>query len=181
MAHTDPAVRRVMIAAPQGDARLLKHLAKRLAGQQLKPERDDEFGKQDPPTLVQIKQPASDTVVLRYTKPSNTWASVTPVILPGHNDHKAAKTIKLIEKALRQSDIEQPCTFEWRAVSWWPKSLSAHKYDRNKKPTGYFRPSHLLSQTAVHLKLQFNEDLHVPGPLVIGAGRHCGLGLMASR
>ena len=35
--HADQKVRRVMIAAPSGDDRLLQHLAKRLNGQQLKP------------------------------------------------------------------------------------------------------------------------------------------------
>jgi CRISPR-associated protein Csb2 len=57
--------------------------------------------------------------------------------------------------------------------------LSAHKYDRKRQPTGYIRPDHLLTQTAVHLTLQFNDELEVPGPLMIGAGRHCGLGVMA--
>jgi len=174
--HADQTVRRVMIAAPVGDDRLLEHLALRLAGQQLKPTKRTPLD--NLPTLIRIHQ--DKKVVPFYTEPANTWASVTPVILPGHNDHKPAKTIKLIEKALRQSGIEQPCTFEWRAVSWWPKSLTAHKYDRNKKLTGYIRPDHLLTQTAVHLKLTFNEGLNVPGPLVIGAGRHCGLGLMAA-
>ncbi|PHS02270.1 MAG: type I-U CRISPR-associated protein Cas5/Cas6 [Blastopirellula sp.] len=185
--HADQAVRRVMISAPVGDDQWLEHLARRLAGQQLKPKRGDEFGfyedkeknKQPnpPPTLIRAYR---DNVAACNTCKASTWASLTPVILPGHNDHKPAKTIKLIEKALRQSGIDQPCTFEWRAISWWPKSLTAHKYDKNKKLTGYIRPKHLLSQTAVHLKLQFNDGLEVPGPLVIGAGRHCGLGLMAA-
>ena len=36
-----------------------------------------------------------------------------------------------------------------------------------------------MTQTAVHLKLRFCDELKMPGPLVIGAGRHCGFGLMA--
>ena len=31
----------------------------------------------------------------------------------------------------------------------------------------------------IHLTVQFNEKFELPGPLVIGAGRHCGFGLMA--
>lgn len=31
----------------------------------------------------------------------------------------------------------------------------------------------------VHLKLHFDEGVEIRGPLVIGAGRHCGLGLFA--
>jgi len=112
-----------------------------------------------------------------YTQPANAWATVTPVILPGHDDHKPAKTRKLIEKALRQSGIEQPCTFEWSPYSQFPKSLSAHKYDRQGRPIGYFRPDHLPTQTAVHLVLRFEQE--VPGLIAVGAGRHCGFGLLA--
>jgi CRISPR-associated protein Csb2 len=172
-AHTDPAVRRVMIAAPIGDDRLLQHLAMRLAGQQLQPTRRTKIA--HPPTLVRIRD---DNVIRCYTAAATNWASVTPVILPGHDDHKPEKTRKLIVSALEQSGVDQPCEFEWSPFSHFPKSLSAHKYGRDKRPTGYIRPGHLLTQTAVHLKIRFTEG-KFPGPLVIGAGRHCGFGLMA--
>ncbi len=51
--------------------------------------------------------------------------------------------------------------------------------DREKRPSEYIRPGYLLNQTAVHLHLQFNDDVKVPAPLTIGAGRHCGFGLFA--
>lgn len=175
--YADQVVRRVMLAAPVGDDSLLDHLALRLAGQQLWPEEGNEFGEQGPPTLVRVFR---DPVARHYTQGSNRWASVTPVILPGHDDRKPAKTRKLIETALAQSGIEQPCTFEWSAFSRFRNSLSAHKYDRDKRPTGYLRPPHLQSKTAVHLTLTFDDGLEVPGPLVIGAGRHCGFGLMGA-
>ena len=175
--HTDPGVRRIMIMAPLGDDAWLEHIARCLAGQQVKPLRGDEFGDHDPPLLVPIK---SDNVSRCYTMAAQTWHSFTPVILPGHDDHKPNKTRKLIEKALHQSGIEQPCEFEWSAFSQFPKSYSAHKYDRNGRLNGYIRPDHLLSQTAVHLKLRFKDGLKVPGPITIGAGRHFGLGLFVA-
>ncbi len=176
-AHADPGVRRVMIVAPVGNDAWLNHVARRLAGQMLEPLRGDEFNGNDPPLLVPVRR---DNIALFYTQSANTWASVTPVILPGHDDHKPHKTRKLIETALAQSGIEQPCEFQWSAYSRWPKSFSAHKYDRNKRPTGYIRPDHLLSQTALHLTLTFKYDLQTPGPIALGAGRHCGFGLMAA-
>jgi len=176
--HADQIVRRVMITAPIGDDHLLEHLARRLNGRLLVPERGDEFGDQSPPML--IRAPYSNKFAQHYIRPSNVWASVTPVILPGHDDHKPAKRHKLILKALRQSGIEQSCTFEPSAISSFPKSYSAHKYDRNKKPSGYLRPDHLLTQTAVHLQLRFNDDVQVPGPIAVGAGRHLGFGLLAN-
>lgn len=174
--HADQAIRRVMIAVPVGDDAWLEHLALRLEGQWLKSENGNEFGEQGPPTLVRVRH---DRVASWYTTPASRWASVTPVILPGHDDHKPAKTRKLIDAALGQSGIDLPCTYEWSRFSRFLKSFSAHKYDRDRKPTGYFRPKHLLSQTAVHLAVCFNDDIKVSGPLVIGAGRHGGFGLMA--
>lgn len=175
--HTDPSVRRLMIIAPFGDDAWLKHLCQQLDGEELEPLP----GTKLPPGihLERVRGGTKDGVRDRYTQESNAWASFTPVILPGHDDHKPEKTRKLIEKALQQSGIEQACEFEWSAFSYFPKALTAHKYDRQKRPTGYIRPSHLLDHTAVHLKLRFNDGMKVPGPLLIGSGRHCGLGLMA--
>lgn len=177
--HADQAIRRVMIAAPVGDENWLTHVTQRLAGQQLKPDpkHGADFGDAGPPTLVHV---ADDNIARFYTSPANRWASVTPVILPGHDDKKPAKTRKLIETALAQCGLELPCEFEWSAYSRFRKSCSAHKYNKNGQRVGYFRPDHLRSQTAVHLCIRFNDGTRVPGPIAIGAGRHCGLGLFAA-
>lgn len=179
--HADQMVRRVMVAAPMGDDAWLEHLAVRLAGRQLKPKNGNEFGDQGSPTLLRIYH---DKVVRRYTDASNGWASVTPVILPGHDDKNPAKTQKLIKAALAQSGIHQPCTYEWSAHSRFSNSLSAHKYHKdreaNVKNWQFVNvKDYLRSKTWVHLTLNFNDELKAPGPLVIGAGRHCGFGLMA--
>ena len=180
--HADQAVRRVMIAAPVGEEQLLKHLARHLDGKQLEAKRGDEFGFDEngkpnpPPTLLRSPR---DKVAACYTRPANTWATVTPVILPGHTDRKRRKTIKLIERSLKEAGIEQPCTFEWSPCSRFPKSLSAHKTDREGRPI-YFKPPYLQNLTALHLTLVFDNELDVPGPIALGAGRHCGLGLMAA-
>jgi len=192
-AHVDPGVRRVMIAAPVGDDVWLKHVARRLAGQQLNalnqktPELGvDEDGRPKPgPILVPLPR-KGDGVTRAYSGSSSVWYSFTPVILPGYDDHKPEKTRKLILKALAQSGVDLPCEFEWSAFSHFPKSYSAHKYTSDKQPQGYIRPGHLLSQTAVHIKLRFHDGSNhkkpvlVPGPLALGAGRHCGFGLMAA-
>ncbi len=176
--NTDPGVRRVMIVAPLGDDTWLEHLARQIDGALLNPLPNTTL----PPGthLERIDDHRRDGVRAGYLRTSATWASVTPVILPGHDDHKPEKTRSLIRKALQQSGLEQPCEFEWNAFSRFPKSFSAHKYDRQGRPTGYIRPGYLLNQTAVHLTLRFNDGLQVPGPLALGAGRHCGFGLMAA-
>jgi CRISPR-associated protein Csb2 len=193
MEHTNPGIRRVMIVAPTGDDPWLEHLARRLGGQQLKAlnERTPEFGvgengQPNPgPLLVPLPR-TGDGVTNRYTRPASVWASFTPVILPGHDDHKPEKTRKLILKSLTQAGIEQPCEVEWSAFSRFRKSYPAHKYGKDRQLQGYIRPDHLLSQTAVHLTLKFHDGtdkkipVKIPGPITLGAGRHCGLGLFAA-
>lgn len=174
--HVDQAVRRVIIAASVGDDMWLEHLAARLSGRQLKPENHNEFGPKGAPYLARI---AGDNVTRCYTRAARVWHSVTPVILPGHDDHKPAKTRRLIERALDNAGITQQCEYEWSPQSRFRKSYSAHKYDRHKKATGYLRPDHLASQTAVHLTLRFLNS-EPSGPIALGAGRHCGFGLMTN-
>lgn len=172
--HTNTAIRRVLISAPEGCEGWLRHMGLRLVGERLRPTAETAIP--EPPFL---DRPKTRSVSEWYIKPATVWASVTPVILPGHDDHKPAKTRELIERALVQSGVKVPCQFEWQSQPWFPKTLSAHKYDRDKRPTGYIRPSHLLEKTAVHVKLTFSEGIEHPGPIVIGAGRHLGFGLMA--
>lgn len=175
--HTDPGIRRVLIVAPPDDEELLEHLARHLDGRQLRAEREGQL--RCPVSLSRVRR---DGVTDCYTRESRTWASFTPVILPGHDDRKPEKTRKLIRKALAQSGVEQRCEFEWSAHGHFAKSLSAHKYVRDgqakdgRLPAGYARPGHLLDLSAVHLRLTFEDP--VAGPLVIGAGRHYGFGLM---
>ena len=175
--HADPSIRRVMIVAPIGDDAILEHICQYLDGLRLKPERESDLR-----GLVFLHRARNDNVVSFYTQSNsdhhgyNHWASVTPVILPGYDDHEPKKTRKLIEKALAYSGVSQPCEFEWSAFSYFRKMLPAY---RNDTQGSYFRPSYLLNQAAVHLTLRFNSNAKIPGPITIGSGRHCGLGLMA--
>lgn len=169
--HADAMIRRVMIIAPLGDEAQLGHLADQLDGVQLEPEDGSEG-----PVLCRLD---SDGVTRQYLDTCRMWASVTPVILPGHDDHKPTKTIKLIQRALLQSGVEQRCQFTWSAAPNFEHCLTAHKYDREKRHAGYYRPGHLESMTAVHIRVIFEHP--VSGPLSIGAGRHCGLGVLAGK
>jgi CRISPR-associated protein Csb2 len=168
--HADGLIRRVMIVAPFGHEGQLRHLADQLDGEQLRPE-----GGGRGPVLRRLN---GDGVTRLYLGTSAVWASATPVILPGHDDHKPDKTIKLIQRALRQSGVDQPCQFTWGALPNFPHCLTAHKYDRNGRHTGYYRPGHLDALTAVHVRVRFDHP--VAGPLAVGAGRHCGLGTLAA-
>ena len=178
--HTDPAIRRVMIVAPIGDDAILEHICQYLDGLRLKPERESDLR-----GSVFLHRTYNDNVASFYTQSDsdhqgyNRWASVTPVILPGYDDRRPEKTRKLIAKALAQSDLDQPCEFDWSTFSYFPKMLPVCKPDNQGRQRGYIRPSYLLNQTAVHLTLRFNANAKIPGPITIGSGRHCGFGLMA--
>ena len=178
--HTDPAIRRVMIVAPIGDDAILEHICQYLDGLRLKPERESDLR-----GSVFLHRTYNDNVASFYTQSDsdhqgyNRWASVTPVILPGYDDRRPEKTRKLIAKALAQSDLDQPCEFDWSTFSYFPKMLPVCKPDNQGRQRGYIRPSYLLNQTAVHLTLRFNANAKIPGPITIGSCRHCGFGLMA--
>jgi CRISPR-associated protein Csb2 len=182
--NTDPGVRRVMVVAPVGDDAWLEHLVARLDGALLEPLPATKLPAGT--RLERIDDHRRDGVRDAYLRASTTWASVTPVILPGHDDRKPEKTRSLLLKALQHSGIEQPCTFEWSAFSHFRKMLTAHKYRKDPNdPTkkmliNYIRPDHLLDQTAVHVLLTFANGLAIPGPVTLGAGRHYGFGLMAA-
>jgi CRISPR-associated protein Csb2 len=191
-AHSDGLVRNVMVAAPVGMENELSYLAEQLDGQVLEPEHDGALCEAEFSPLLRrrvelrkFEPPRGKFIQTHYLNepafgrsPSKTWQSVTPVILPGHNDKKAGKTIKLIQAALQQAGIETPCDFTWQAIPFFKNCLSAHKYDRSGRHVGYHRPTHLKDLTAVHVQLDFHFP--VQGPLAIGPGRHCGFGLMAA-
>lgn len=174
--HTNPSIRRVVISSDVETADGLRFVGHRLAGARLTPENRAADVRTDA-ILVPVK---NDLVLQRYLTPSQRWASVTPVILPGHNDRRRSKTRKLIVKALRESGITTPCEFEFSEVSRWPNVPTAAKpRGRHSQPACY-RPDHLRHLPAIHLEIEFKNDSLVPGPLCLGAGRHLGLGLMAS-
>ncbi len=114
----------------------------------------------------------ADWVLQRYAEASDTWASVTPLILPGCDDGKFAKTEKLFFKALGHAGYspealaEEP---EFRRVSFWPGVELAGRFQR---------PDYLRNCSAYHVRLRWRHAL--AGPLALGAGRHCGLGVFAS-
>jgi CRISPR-associated protein Csb2 len=190
--HADAMIRNVMLIAPLGCERELEYVAQRLDGEQLQPEeqvRSIGLEKSTPiPGLIFLSRftpPPGKFIDRCYLGTSHVWRTVTPVVLDGHNKKSsknpeaiARETEKLICKALRRAGIETPCTFTWQSLPFLKNCLSAHKYDRNGRHTGYHRPAHLKDLTAVHVRLTFTHP--VSGPITLGAGRHCGFGLFAA-
>jgi CRISPR-associated protein Csb2 len=165
--YTDGIIRRVLIAEPfGGDGTQARWVAKRLLYRPLTNEAGHEQA-----LLYNIK--AKDAVMRSYItdEPSRMWSSITPVILPGFDDGKYKKAERLLIKAMQQADLpaEALGAMVLRKAPFW--SGSQH-------PNLYQRPEYLRDLSAWHVHLRFRDAIH--GPLSIGSGRHCGLGLFVS-
>jgi CRISPR-associated protein Csb2 len=116
----------------------------------------------------------SDWVLRQYTDPSDNWATVTPVVLPGSDDGKFAKAKKLFFKALSHAGYAAAALAadpEFRNVSFWPRGELALRFKR---------PDYLRNGcwSVYHVRLRWKQP--IKGPVALGAGRHCGLGIFAA-
>jgi hypothetical protein len=114
----------------------------------------------------------NDWVLRQYTEPSETWATVTPIVLPGSDQGKYSKAEKLFFKSLRHAGYSPDAIaeLEFRNVSFWPGGELAQRFQL---------PDYLKKNkwSVYHVRLGWKA--RVNGPLALGAGRHCGLGIFA--
>ena len=165
-----------------------------LSGQELIDEK-----KKQPVALLSLI-PADERVVQYYTKPAVSWATVTPVVLPGYDDpsHYRRRLKKgtsleeqkhilnrldhridgLLRKAITQAGfstvLANHVMLEWRKIGFWPGTDLADRYGV---------PDHLKRFPRLHVKLHWRNAekkfVQVPGPMCFGGGRYYGLGLFA--
>jgi CRISPR-associated protein Csb2 len=183
------AVRRVMVFSTDASSSDTTWAARVLGGMDLV---DEETGEVQA-VLAGISQ--QDRVLKRYTSESAAWATVTPMVLPGHDDpgglrerlrslkggeerrslveRLAKRRESLVRKALRHAGLGDELAFsaqiETRESGFIAGVASASRYSV---------PSHLAGSTRLHVKLTW--PVKVGGPLCIGRGRFSGLGLLAS-
>ncbi len=139
------------------------------------------------------RQSDRDGAIEGYFAESSTWATVTPVILPGYDDpcklrqcldddtitpekkqsvvHNLEKRIShLLRKALRQDgypeELIQNAQIHWRGAGFLPGTDMA---------TSYAVPDQHRRFRRLHVRVVF--DRPISGPLCIGGGRFTGLGL----
>jgi CRISPR-associated protein Csb2 len=178
-AHADGMIRRIVVAEPfGGDGSHARWTQNRLRNALLKDQHEKECGILLTPWRANFKR-----IIERYIGESRTWYSVTPVILPGYDDFKAipqhdakqpTKAERLLFKCLIHAGIplESVASVTLRRAPFWPGS---------QHPRLYHRPDYLADQHARpgwHVRLVFREP--VAGPLAVGAGRHCGFGVLAA-
>lgn len=142
--------------------------------------------------------PMSDRMVRRYTDAASSWATVTPVVLPGYDDpaHYRRRLKRgasaeeqrkllgrldervdaLVRKAIRQAgfsdDLADQAELEWRNTAFLPGVELAERYRV---------PEHLRRLPRLHVRLQWRDragrPVQVRGPVCIGGGRFYGVGL----
>jgi len=159
-AGRDNDIRRVMLIQGQANNKA-DSLIRRLGGVSLS-------GKA---RLQPIDNPDKDGVMKKYTEAAERWATVTPMVLPGHLNGRglARRQTKLVLKSLAHAGIMTPVA---------EIHLQADPIFPGAERTGRYRvPEYLRQFTKAHAIITFSEP--VVGPVVIGAGRYVGLGLMA--
>ena len=164
----DGGIRRVLIVEPVGgDGSHAGWAQRALNGEPLVREPDQL-------TLAELSSElnqADNRLLNCYVKKAVTWLSVTPVVLPGHDDSKYHKALKLLRKSLEDARIPESIVQDVRLqkAPFWPGS--AH-------PTAYFMPAYVRHYSAWHALIKFKQPFY--GPLALGVGRHIGLGLFAA-
>ena len=158
-------VRRAIVAEPlDGAGRNAAWVGRVLVGQPLTNEQTSEA------EAVLAGCPTTDFVLSAYTKPSQRWATVTPVVLPWGDSGKPQRAEKQFLKALRHAGYrpDDLAKVELQREPFWAGCDVAHRY---------FIPKHLRGTAVWHVRIEWKTP--VAGPLAIGSGRFSGLGLFA--
>jgi CRISPR-associated protein Csb2 len=166
-------IRRVLVVEPAGGSGQPTEWTRRvLSGQDLIEESTGEVV-----GLLSLI-PKSDGRLRHFVGKSDVWATVSPVVLPGFDDNSNSKAEALLRKAIVQAGFPETLAaralLDWRSVGYW----------MGVDPARRFRvPPYLASFPRYHVRIQWRDTtgqpVNVQGPVCIGAGRYCGLGLFA--
>ena len=171
--HSDGGIRRVLIVEPPSangvDAEALDLLEIKLAGWALTDERGTERA---------ILAPITDErkVFPLYKAKARIWQTVTPVILHGHNSSRGrislAKTDRLLCQAFDSAGFPEPMidNITIQCAPYWAGSESS---------ISMRIPRHLSQWPRVHVRVEFKQA--VQGPVLVGIGRHYGIGVFATQ
>ncbi len=203
-AMTVASIRRALILVTGGRAdEDLSRLARLLSGAELFAE-----GRDDPVAML-ARIPESDKMIRRYTEASTTWATVTPMILPGYDDPRKLRmrlrsrtdssadpldeieqrTLLgrldrrieyLLRKAIRQAGYSEELARD-AEIAWRPVGF----WPGTELATSYQFPEKLRRFRRLHVRITWRDaacrPISIPGPLCLGGGRFHGLGLFAAK
>lgn len=187
--ETAGAVRRVMVFSTDARSADTAWAKRALGGLDLIDESTGEV------QAVLAATSRADRVLRRYTSESSTWVTVTPMILPGHDDpgglrEKLRKATRaedqrlllerlmrrreaLVRKALRHAGLGDELAYAAQIETRETGFVAGVEHTSR-----YAVPSHLAKSPRLHVKLTW--PVKVAGPLCLGRGRFSGLGLFAA-
>jgi CRISPR-associated protein Csb2 len=176
--HADGAVRRVMLLEPpNADDSITELLQWKLAPSILNRLVENGSNGRKTAPVCSLVAAQEDGVWPNYLPEQGkcVWHSVTPVILHGHNSLRRKfslrKTEELLFEAFEESGYPRPSISEFffQAAPFWPGTEAA---------LAMRVPEHLSKWPRYHVAVRFREPVN--GPVVVGIGRHYGIGLFAA-
>ena len=175
--HTDPSIRRIMIEIPPECPIRVDDLKWAFAG--LRPH-DPQTGEVWTGSLVSTED---SPMASRYLRSAQVFRSVTPVAMPavqrrrlgmaeektaGERSEEEARAAGAVVQALRHAGLRtRPSDIRVQREPFQRRGIRVESFAAGSR----------FSKLALwHVELRFRE--RISGPLVIGDGRFCGLGLM---
>ena len=175
--HTDPSIRRIMVEVPADCPIQRDDLSWAFAGL---PACDPQTGESWNGYLVSTEDAR---MAGRFSGPARVFRSITPVALSGASrrrigpaDGKSADERNREERRAAGSVVQ---ALRHAGVRAGPTDIRVQRepFQRRGVRAELFAAGSRFSKHALwHVQLRFRET--VPGPMVIGDGRFCGLGLM---
>jgi CRISPR-associated protein Csb2 len=121
---------------------------------------------------VLVPLPDDDWVLRRYVGCGDTWSTCTPIVLPGYDDRSSTKGTRLVRRAMRQAGFAREVVDAARELAWGPEAFRP-----GVAPAARFTLPDKLRGIACHVRVWFGSA--IDGPIVVGSGRHRGLGVFA--
>ena len=197
------SIRRALVLGLRGASREdLHQLSRQLSGQTL----IDEHSKQPAALFSQI--PDSEKMVQNYTRCAATWATVTPMILPGYDDPKKIRRElfppfdatsssltperqhqlltkldrridHLLRKAIRQAGLSADLA-EHAELDWSNSGF----WPGTDLASSYATPAVLRRFRRLHVRITWRgvsgKLLPITGPICLGGGKFVGIGVFAA-
>ena len=175
--HTDPSIRRIMVEVPADCPIQRDDLSWAFAGL---PACDPQTGESWNGHLVSTEDAR---MAGRFSRPARVFRSITPVVLFGASrrrmgpaDGKSADERTREERHAAGSVVQ---ALRHAGIRTGPTDIRVQREPfqrRGVRAELFAAGSRFWKHALWHVQLRFRET--VPGPMVIGDGRFCGLGLM---
>ena len=177
MEHTDPSIRRIMVELPSACPFRSQDIKWAFAGLPAGPateERSDEC-------LVSTSDAA---IANRFSRPARVFRSITAVALSSTGGREVGRAADATRRRRNEAKAAAAVAQALRHAHVKEKPVDIHvqrePFHRRGRLAAEFSTGTRFSSDAMwHVELRFASD--VAGPLVIGDGRFCGLGLMEPR